>query len=430
MVPARAAQVRPGLNQIDLRDDQVRGLVLRVYKRGARTWMLHYRRQEDNRRRFLKLGVYPGVSLKQARQLAEVEVGRITAGDDPQGQRDERRVASTAETVAELAELYLESYAKEHKRPKSYAMDRWQLEAYVLPRWGDRPVDQVTKHDVRELLEDLADGKLAARGKPTKVAPRNLKALLSKLFDWAADRGILAGNPAAGVKLPDRVREHLKRGGKDRVLSDEEIAVLWKELDELAADAHRKKQTPVSAAAFRLILLTAQRPGEVFRMRWRDIEDGAWWVVPAEVAKNGEANRVYLSPQVRAILDELRPATGGSEWVLESPRRPGTHLTTIKTAYQGILERSGMRQWSPHDLRRTAASKMRAMGVSRLVVQGILNHKDRSVTAVYDRYGADPEKQRALTDWGRRVQEIAGGGSEGRVVEFSVRARSSLARGG
>ena len=153
-------------------------------------------------------------------------------------------------------------------------------------------------------------------------------------------------------------------------------------------------------------------------MRWRDIEDGAWWVVPAEVAKNGEANRVYLSPQARAILDDLRPATGGSEWALESPRRPGTHLTTVKTAYQGILERSGMRPWSPHDLRRTAASKMRAMGVSRLVVQGILNHKDRSVTAVYDRYGADPEKQRALTEWGRRVEQIADGGPKARVVEF------------
>jgi hypothetical protein len=121
----RSAQVRPGLNQIDLRDDQVRGLSLRVYRSGARTWMLHYRRQEDNRRRFLKLGAYPGVSLKQARQLAEVEVGRIAAGEDPQAERVERREVSTAETVAQLAELYLASYAKAHKRPKSYAMDRW-----------------------------------------------------------------------------------------------------------------------------------------------------------------------------------------------------------------------------------------------------------------------------------------------------------------
>jgi integrase len=88
----------------------------------------------------------------------------------------------------------------------------------------------------------------------------------------------------------------------------------------------------------------------------------------------------------------------------------------------GLVDRGGMRPWSPHDLRRTAASKMRAMGVSRLVVQGILNHKDRSVTAVYDRYGADPEKQRALTEWGRRVEEIAGGGARARVVEFRVSA--------
>jgi integrase len=162
-----------------------------------------------------------------------------------------------------------------------------------------------------------------------------------------------------------------------------------------------------------MILLTGQRPGEVFRMRWCDIEDSAWWVIPAEVAKNGEASRLYLSPQARAILDELRPATGGSEWVLESPLKPGTHLTTIKTAYQGILQRTAMRPWSPHDLRRTAASKMSVMGVDRRVIQGILNHQDRSVTAVYDRYSLDPEKQRALTEWGRRVEQIIGGKPEG-----------------
>ena len=133
------------------------------------------------------------------------------------------------------------------------------------------------------------------------------------------------------------------------------------------------------------------------------------------------ANRVYLSPQARAILDELRPATGDTDWVLESPRKPGTHLTTVRTARLSILDRDDMRPWTPHDLRRTTASKMRAMGVSRLVVQGILNHKDRSVTAVYDRYGADPEKQRALTEWGRRVEEIAGGEPKARVVEFPMR---------
>ena len=93
-------------------------------------------------------------------------------------------------------------YAKVHKRPKGYAVDRWQLETYVLPRWGKRPIDEITKRDVRDLLQELADGKIAAKGKPTNVAPRSLRACLSKMFDWAADEGLLPGNPAAGVKLP------------------------------------------------------------------------------------------------------------------------------------------------------------------------------------------------------------------------------------
>ncbi|HSL83524.1 MAG TPA: tyrosine-type recombinase/integrase [Thermoanaerobaculia bacterium] len=423
----RSATVRKGQNQRDLRDQQVRGLFLRVYTSGVRTWFLSYRRKPDNRRRIFKLGEYPGVSLAQARELAEIELGKIATGKDPQKDRVAARERSTAETIAALAERYLEEYAKLHKRPKGYAMDRWQLDAYVLPRWGERPIDEVTKQDVRGLVQDLADGKLAAKGKPTKVAPRNLKALLSKMFDWATDQGLLPGNPAAGVKLPARVREHQKKGGRDRVLSDEEIEVLWAETDRLEEVAVARGHAPVSAAAFRLILLTAQRPGEVFSMRWRDIEDGSWWVIPAEVAKNGEANRVPLSPQVRTILDELQPLSGGGEFVLPSPFKRGAHLKSLKTVHDTILRNSGMRPWTPHDLRRTAASKMSADGVPRRVLRAILNHKDRSVTAVYDRYSLDRERREALIAWGRRVEEIVGGGPVGAVIEFPVRAATAVA---
>lgn len=213
----RAAKCPDDLNQFDLRDDQPRGLVLRVYTSGVKTWFLFYRRKEDNRRRYLKLDTYPALSLKKARERAEVELGRVAAGEDPQADGDAPEEDSGAPTMGEVTKMYLELYAKVHKRPKSYQMDVWQAEAYVVPHWGEVPIDEITQEDIRDLLQGVASGELAAKGKPTKVAPRNLRALLSKIFDWAADQGHLAGNPAVGVKLPVRVRcKHLKKGGRDR----------------------------------------------------------------------------------------------------------------------------------------------------------------------------------------------------------------------
>jgi hypothetical protein len=285
----------------------------------VRNWFVFYRRKEDNRRRHLKLGAYPGVSLAQARELAEIELGKIATGEDPQAEREAARERSGAETVAALAERYLEEYAKVHKRPKGYTMDRWQLDTYVLPRWGERPIDEITKQDVRGFVQDLADGKLAAKGKPTKVAPRNLRAVLSKMFDWAAEQGLLPGNPAAGVKLPTRVREHQKKGGRDRVLSDEEISVLWGELDRLEEVAVARKHPPVSAAAIRLILLTAQRPGggllhAVARHRGQRVVGGP--------GRGGEERRIESCPAIPASAEDSGRAPAQDRQGIVGPPEP------------------------------------------------------------------------------------------------------------
>jgi integrase len=116
--------------------------------------------------------------------------------------------------------------------------------------------------------------------------------------------------------------------------------------------------------------------------------------------------------------------------VLASPVKPGCHLTTVKTVNDSIVQRSKMRHWPPHDLRRTAASKMRAMGVSRRVVQALLNHKDGSITAVYDRYGMDPEKLEAVNAWGQRVETIVGSRAPSSVVPFPCWHLGSRTRDG
>ena len=151
----RFAKTPEGLNQAELREDQVRGLVPRVYKSGVKVWFVFYRRKEDDRRRYLKLGTCSGLGLKQARDLPEIELGRIAAGEDPQAERQANREGSEAPTVAALAELNLESYSKPYKRPAGYQMDRWQLDRYRegeghrltgrYSRGGRRPVEPLRR---------------------------------------------------------------------------------------------------------------------------------------------------------------------------------------------------------------------------------------------------------------------------------------------
>ncbi len=182
---------------------------------------------------------------------------------------------------------------------------------------------------------------------------------------------------------------------RDRRLSDDEISKVWASLGAIP---------PKRAACLKLILLTAQRPGEVHHMRWQDI-DGDWWTIPAELSKNGMSHRVPLS---EPALEVLRGAEkSDSEWVFPSAR--GGPLSNNGDGLDVIRERSGA-DFRPHDLRRTAATVMTGdLGIPRLVVAKILNHTDRDTTSIYDRASYDRDKRRALNAWGDRVEEVVSG---------------------
>jgi integrase len=184
---------------------------------------------------------------------------------------------------------------------------------------------------------------------------------------------------------------------RDRVLSEDEIRAVW-----AACDA----EPGIIADAFRLMLLTAQRRGEVLSMRWQDVE-GGWWTIPAEVAKNGRSHRVPLSPQALAILERRRGSANGP-WVFPSPTTDRA-IENPQKAAERLRERSNVPDLRLHDFRRTAASTVGGVGISRLTVKKILNHAERDVTAIYDRHSYDPEKRTALDAWGRRLEAVVSG---------------------
>jgi integrase len=365
----------PASGQIDFWDADNPGFGLRVSAGGRKAWIVMYRHGDVKRR--LTLGTYPTISLAEARvKAARAHHAVQYDGRDP---ATEKKAARKAESFSDLAHEYIELYAKRHKR--SWRKDLLILEKDVLPRFGHRKAKEITRRDIIALLDDIV-----ARGAPIQ-ANRSLE-ITRKLFNWAVSRDILGANPCYGVSKPS------SENRSDRVLSEEEIRAVWAALEY---------EVPLTAATFKLRLLTAQRGAEVLAMRWDQISND-WWTIPAEVAKNGLAHRVPLSPQSLALLDEICPLGNGSEWVFPGARGDG-HRVAIHKAHNRIRRRADV-AFVPHDLRRTAASHMTSMGISRLVVSKILNHVETGVTSVYDRHSYDREKRASLDAWARRVEEI------------------------
>jgi integrase len=153
-------------------------------------------------------------------------------------------------------------------------------------------------------------------------------------------------------------------------------------------------------AFYKLRLLTAQRGGEVTAMRWQDLDlDGGWWTIPAGASKNRLAHRVPLTGSVVTVLKSLQPNDSATaEYVVAGAR--GKRQQSEAAATFTVENFRG------HDLRRTAASMMASGGIPRLTISKILNHVERSVTAVYDRHSYDPEKAAALAWWDAKLKAI------------------------
>jgi len=163
-------------------------------------------------------------------------------------------------------------------------------------------------------------------------------------------------------------------------------------------------------AALQLLLVTAQRRGEVITMEWEEIDlEGRVWTLPAEKSKNGRGHRVPLSTRAILILRGLQPSEEPTGWVF--PGANGHHLRTdsLNQALSRLIEQFGLPHFTPHDLRRTAATQISCMGVDRTTLGHILNHADHSTTAIYDRYSYEPELRAALGKWSAQLDKILAG---------------------
>lgn len=380
-------------------NDHGRGtLLLRVSPSGTKTFVLRY--SIDRKVHRLTLGKY-GTGAEQltlaAARIKAAGIGeRIDAGQDPIAQEHERQALDAkAPTVDNLAAEYIEKWAKPRKR--SWSEDQRILKKDILPGWRTRKAESITRKDVVNLLDSIA-----SRGAP--IAANRTLAVIRKMFNFAVSRSLVNQSPCVGVQAPAKERE------KDRVLSDEEIIQFWRGLE-------RAGMASATKLALRFMLVTGQRLGEVCHLTSEQI-DGQWWTIPAEIAKNGRAHRVPLSPLAMMILNEANNL-GMDQYFFPSPRltRHGSDRPMTPTALSHALRKNlaelQMGAFTPHDLRRTAATHIGMLGHNRLVISKILNHVEGGVTAIYDRHTYDTEKRAALTDWAAKIMKLVGIGEFG-----------------
>lgn len=391
------------------------GFSIRVMPSGVKSWLYVF--SFDGKRREMNLGGYPDVTLETARSKFEDARKKVKNGIDPMLELEERAEARRkAPTVANLVEEYIERHAKRFKR--SWAKDQRILNYDVVPTWGKCKAADIARRDVKALLEKIVD-----RGSPAMA--NNTFQVIRKMFNWAVECEILPYTPCLGLKLPT------PKLSRDRVFSESEIKTFWGNLDGCAISTEIK-------SALKLQLITAQRPGEVIAMHTSEIE-GDWWTIPAEKAKNGKAHRVFLSGMAHEVINQaiesvkqLRGIPEDQEYsgfIFPSPHRakekePGEKQKSINQTAMGIAvgrnlkpdNKFGMEHFTPHDLRRTAATFMAESGEMDEVIDAILNHAKQGVIKVYNQYRYAKEKQTALESWARKLTSIITGSEAGQII--------------
>lgn len=396
--------LKPGDKRIEIRESGNPGFALRVSPSGTKSWVYLYK--IDRRLRRLTLGVYPAVTLAKARAAYAEAVDKVRNGQDPAAEKvAAKHKERQAETIEQLAAEYMEKWAKPRKR--SWTEDQRMLDKDVLPAWKRRKAKDIGRRDIIVLLDQIVD-----RGAPQSA--NRTHALIHKVFEFAVVRDIVPFNPCAGVPKPAKTNQ------RDRVLSDDEIRTYW-----FGIRASSMSEGSKLALLFQLI--TAQRKGEILGSTWDEI-DGDVWIIPAERTKNGLSHRVPLSTKAQEILGDIRVAAGSSPYWFPSPVKAGPvtdeSIDHALRRYLNGLKKPiyvGDAAWfTPHDLRRTAATRMTEIGISRLVVSKVLNHSDGGVTAIYDRHSYDKEKRQALESWGHRLNAILNGEDSSKVVALVV----------
>jgi integrase len=369
-----------------------RGFGVRVTASGTKSFIINYRIKRDEYR--YTIGSYPDWSALRAVREARILRQRIDRGENP---LEDRKRLPTTKTVNGLLDEFLERYVeKEAKLRTAYPIKR-AFDQLVKPSIGKIGVYELRRSDVAQMLDKVAD----ERG--LVMADKTL-AWLRKAFNWYAGKDDKFNSPI----VKGMARTKPKERARTRVLSDDELRVIWPLLAEAGT----------FGAMLKTLLLCAQRRDEVANMTWKEIGGDKIWTIPAERYKTKRPNFIPLPEKVLAII-ETQPKIEKCDYVFPSrTKTPFSGFAKSKAAFDKAVQQALQKQaragetaeplpnWTLHDLRRTAKTLMARAGVRPDISERVLGHVIAGVEGTYDRHSYADEKRDALEKLAAMIERI------------------------
>jgi integrase len=373
-------------------DDQVAGFGVKHNPTGSVQFIAQYRPKGVRQTRRITIGSYPTLMPEEARKRARAILGQAAEGKDyaedvrlkARKSDAERRLRSdVAEVLAQYREI-VESSSEIGERHRKESLRYLEL---LEDQLGGMMLSEIDGRTIR-----MAVTKLGA--KPPSI--RYFLAVASRFFAWTTANGLTSTNPVAGIERPRPSRP------KERVLSLDEVAAIWKACDRLGMP-HRN--------FIRFTLMTGARREEAARMTWSEIDlaEGIW-SLPSLRSKNRNAHRVFLNDLALETLREL-PLGQPSQLVFPTGNM-GSPISGFSWLVRTVSKASGVEDWALHDFRRTLVSRLAEHGVSLQVADRLLNHAASKsaggVLGIYQKFDLWPERVRALELWSRLVASALG----------------------
>jgi integrase len=358
-----------------------------------RSWVVQYKRAGATRR--ITLASHEVLGPEAARTAAKKVLGRVALGEDPAADRRERRDKDKLSLRSQVDD-YLAIKARELRPHSLRDVTRYLTGPYFRPLHG-MAIDKVSRKDVASRLVVIAR-------EHSNVVAAKARDTLSACFVWAMQNGIAEGNPVVGTRRPPGNKP------RERVLSDSELVALWNACKD--DDCGR---------IFRLLILLGQRRSEVGGMRWSEFDDPerpSTWTLPAARSKNGRAHTLPLMPMAVDIINSV-PKMVSRDHLFGARCADG--FASWNKGKIALDARSGMTDWTPHDIRRSVATKMADLGVQPHIIEQILNHQSghkSGPAGIYNRSSYEREVRNALGRWEDHVRTLVAGG-ERKVVPIT-----------